>query len=137
MSHISSIEKCPRCGLYKCANEYNSDTGDQLIYCSECGYTDETVCEERNVEAGMAVWTRTLITNPYGTFSVSNSGVGDFSGVLVTKDEYELLKKDIESGIIPVSATVCVSHYNKETKQIEKEYLLGNPQTSLETHDEQ
>jgi len=61
---------------------------------------------------------------PYGVFFIADGGIHDASGILMTEEDYELLKERIQSGLVSDDAVVWVYRYDEKTNEIEKEYLL-------------
>lgn len=109
MGSVIDYIECPRCKNDNCTDDFYYKTGEEYIFCSDCGYhkvfhykRDENgelmkKDENRGGEFDNLITEEIIIDNPFGAYRISwKNGVGSV-GVLVNEDEYNQFIVDIKN----------------------------------------
>ncbi len=109
MGSVIEYIECPRCNSDHCFSDFNYKTGEDVIFCSECGYLSEFLYKRdgngkliRNDESkgythDNLIAIQRTIESPYGSYRVESINGGATCGTLVTEDDYSKFVSEIVS----------------------------------------
>jgi len=109
MGGVIDIIDCPNCKNENCNYYSNYKLGEESLFCGDCGYKHSIIYErteegelklidpEKGIKIDNLIPIETLISNPYGVFSIENKEEGAIKGTLETEEDYFKFLQQIEN----------------------------------------
>jgi len=138
MGSILDYIECPRCKQENCVDDIYYKTGEESIFCPNCGYQRSFFYKEvdgkylkkdesKGYEFENLVSEEVHIENPYGVYRVESTLGGASLGTLETEEDYEKFVSEIKTSLLSKEHNikeVVVSRLVSD--KIQKEILFSN-----------
>lgn len=120
MGSVLDYVTCPKCASEDCSSDFYYKTGEEYLFCCECGYHRSiTLTKEayENKKAGELVesdWVIKELVNPWGAYRLKEKGmIATQCGSFENRKDYEHLLSLVQENIDSIEEFV-VSRYDGE-----------------------
>lgn len=99
MGSVIDVMDCPNCNQPDCHSDFYYKTGEEYIFCSDCGYSRSVTIKNREKSLKDLTdddWAMEELKNPWGVFKIKEIGmVGWTVGAIASEKEFSDISNNV------------------------------------------